>query len=101
MSVSAPDTVQFSGSSTVSGTTSPLIVDAMINAIPSSVQVNASNVSAVRDMIEEKYMPSTGSGVWQTTIGISTKPFLLDRGNDMTVLVHYSYFEPTITEVAS
>jgi hypothetical protein len=100
MSVSAPGNVQFSGSSTVSGTSSPLDVEAPISTMPSSIQVNASNISTVYDMIEEEYMHSTGNGVWTATVGISTKPFLLDRGNDISILVRYSYFEPIITEVA-
>ncbi|MGC9554287.1 MAG: hypothetical protein ACP5EK_03160 [Thermoplasmatota archaeon] len=101
LSVSAPSGVQFSGSSTVSGTGSPLEVEAAMGTTPNSMQVNASNMTAVQEMVKEKYMSSTGSGVWQASVGISTKPFLLDRGNDFTIHVSYSYFEPAISEVTS
>lgn len=101
LSVSAPSGVQFSGSSTVSGTGGSLVVEATINTMPSSLQVNASNMTAVQEMINEKYMSTTGSGIWKASVGISTKPFLLDRGNDVTIHVSYSYFEPAISEVTS
>lgn len=99
MIISAPSGVQFSGSSTVEGTTSPLAVEASINTIPSSMQINASNMTAVQDRVEQDYMDSTGTGVWNARVGIATKPFLLDRGNDFSVVLRYSYFEPIITEI--
>jgi len=99
MSVSAPSGVQFSESSIVEGTTSPLAVEVSLNTIPSSMQVNASNITAVRDMVEENYMDSTGTGVWNARVGIATKPLLLDRGNDFNIVLRYSYFEPVITEI--
>lgn len=99
MGVSAPSGVQFSESSIVEGTSSPLAVEASLNTIPSSMQVNASNITAVRDMVEENYMDSTGTGVWSARVGIATKPFLLDRGNDFNIVLRYSYFEPVITEI--
>ena len=85
----------------MSGTSSPLEVAATISTMPSSIQVNASNMSAVQDMIEEEYMHSTGIGTWKATVGIATKPFLLDRGNDISIHFSYSYYEPIITEATS
>ena len=99
MSVSAPSGVQFSGMSSDEGTASPLTVEASINTIPSSMQVNASNMASVQEMIEENYMDNTGTGIWNTRINIATKPFLLDRGNDFTIVLRYSHFEPVITEI--
>ncbi len=97
--VSGPSGVSFSGSSEASGFSGPLTVMADIGEKPDSVQLNASNMSHAEEIVEEQYMSRTGTGDWTATVGIDTKPFLLDRGNDYTVTLEYTYYEYSIKKV--
>lgn len=97
--VSAPSGVSFSGSSEASGYGGPLTVTAEIGTKPESVQLNASNMSEAETMVEDRYMSSTGTGDWTATVGIDTKPFLLDRGNDYDITLEYTYYEYSIEKV--
>lgn len=99
LQVSAPSGVSFSGSSSASGYSGPQTVMATIGDKPESVQLNASNMSAAEEMVEDRYMSSTGTGDWTATVGIDTKPFLLDRGNEYTVTLEYTYYEYSIKKV--
>jgi hypothetical protein len=97
MTISAPGAVKFSGPSSVSGSASPLTVRATIGDKPSSMQIDASNETEVREILESKYIGKEGKGSWVAYIDITTKPFLLDRGNDFTLRISYTYYEPVIT----
>lgn len=99
LQVSAPSGVSFSGSSSASGYSGPQTVMATIGDKPESVQLNASNMSAAEEIVEDRYMSSTGTGDWTATVGIETKPFLLDRGNEYTVTLEYTYYEYSIKKV--
>lgn len=99
LQVSAPSGVRFSGSSSASGYSSPLTVTAAIGDKPNSLMLNASNMSEAESIVEDQHMSSTGTGDWTATIGIETKPFLLDRGNDYTVTLEYTYYEYSIEQV--
>ncbi len=99
LQVSSPSGVSFSGSSSASGYNGPLTVMADIGDKPESVQLDASNMSEAEEMVEDQYISGTGTGNWTATVGIETKPFLLDRGNDYTVTLEYTYYEYTIEQV--
>ena len=99
LQVSAPSGVSFSGSSSASGYSGSLAVMAAIGDQPDSVQLNASNMNVAEEIVEDRYMSSTGTGDWTATVGIDTKPFLLDRGNDYTITLEYTYYEYSIKKV--
>jgi len=99
MKVSAPDNVKFSSSNSVSGYSSPLTVEAKIGEMPSSMQINASNETEVYKILNSDYISKEGKGQWTASIDITTKPMFFDRGNDFTMYVSYSYYEPVITKV--
>ncbi len=100
MTISAPDSaVKFVGSNPVSGSASPLVIEAMLGNTPSSMQINASNETAVREILESEYISKDGKGSWISYVEITTKPFFFDRGNDFTLYVSYTYYEPIITKV--
>jgi len=98
MKVSAPGNVKFSGSSSATGSSSPLVVEATIGSVPSSMQIDASNETEVYKIID-KYITKDGKGSWGVNVGIQTKPFFFDRGNDFTIHISYTYYEPVITKV--
>lgn len=97
--VSAPSGVSFADSSEASGFSGPVTVTANIGDKPKSMQLNASNRSEAERIVKEDYLSSTGTGDWTATVGIDTKPFLLDRGNDYTVTFEYTYYEYSIEKV--
>ncbi len=100
MKISAPNNTKFSGPGSVSGSVSPLTVDAKIRDMPSSLQINASNETEVSKALGN-YISSDGKGQWTVSLDITTKPFFFDRGNDFTLHVSYTYYEPVITKVNS
>ncbi len=97
--VSAPSGVSLSGGGKASGYSSPVTVTADIADRPQSMQLNASNRSEAERIVKEDYLSSTGTGDWTATVGIDTKPFLLDRGNDYTVTFEYTYYKYSIEKV--
>lgn len=99
MKISAPGNTKFSGQDSVSGFASPLVVEAKIGDMPSSMQINASNETEVYEILDSKYISKEGKGQWTASIDITTKPMFFDRGNDFTMYIGYTYYEPVITKV--
>ncbi|MEA2053875.1 MAG: hypothetical protein U9O96_01980 [Candidatus Thermoplasmatota archaeon] len=100
MRISAPSSsIKFSGPSSASGSSSPLVVKAVIGDVPHSMQIDAANETEVYEILNSEHISEEGKGSWTADIDITTKPFLLDRGNDFTLCVTYTYYEPVITKV--
>jgi hypothetical protein len=103
--ISAPGgtTATFYPGSSDQGWTSPLIVKAVLNEIPSDVTINATDMDPVTAAIENN-TTENGRGDWTVNINVDIhRPLwalLRNRNDDYTLTLNYTYYTPLVEELS-
>lgn len=87
---------KFHPADTLEGYTSPLRITATLNDIPRDITLPKLGMDEVRQKIKE-YATSNGNGIWKIHLSIDPRN-LLDRGNDICLIVTYGYYDVLIAE---